>query len=164
MDENNVPQAPPDDDRTPTQQEEADSAQTPRGGAGWVMPEPVFRQSSGYLPKGFEQRVRAAVAEEQPAAAEPAIETAETEAVPGPLPEEESIAEQPDVGADPALEGVMAAPVSGSVPEAPVKKRRGFFRWLLIIVGVLLAIGAVAALVAVGIIWYFFQAGESQNF
>jgi hypothetical protein len=161
MDEDNVPQAPPDDDRTPTQE---DAGPVSKGSDGWVMPEPVFRKSSGYLPKGFEQRVRAATA------AEPALEPSEltdevSEPAPIPLSDagEEGLTEQPDVTEEPSAVGAMAAPVLESTP-VPPKKRRGFFRWLLIIVGVLLAIGAVAALFAVGFFWYFFQTSPSQNF
>ena len=161
MDENNVPQAPPDDDRTPTQE---DAPPVKKGGDGWVMPEPVFRKSSGYLPKGFEQRVRAAVAtgpavEEQEATAE----IGEPSPIPESQPEESGIAEQPHLTEEPAVEGAMAAPVLEASP-APPKKKRGFFRWLLIIVGILLAVGIVAALAAVGIIWYFFETNPIQDF
>jgi len=162
MDENNVPQLPPDDDRTPTQE---DAPAVKKGGEGWVMPEPVFRKSSGYLPKGFEQRVRAAVA------MEPAVESndaAEQEVdEPSPIPEsqpgEGAIAEQPDVTEEPAVEGAMAAPAVESSPASP-RKKRGFFRWLLIVVGFLLAIGIIVALAAVGIIWYFFEKNPIQDF
>ena len=162
MDENNVPQAPPDDDRTPTQE---DAAQVKKGGEGWVMPEPVFRKSSGYLPKGFEQRVRAA------AAAEPTLEASENvdeagdeqPVAPASVPEDDDIATQPHLTDEPSVEGAMAAPVLETTPAQP-RRRRGFFRWLLLIVGVLLVVGAVAALVAFGILWYFYQTSPSQNF
>ena len=162
MDENNVPQLPPDDDRTPTQE---DAPTVNKGGDGWVMPEPVFRKSSGYLPKGFEQRVRAA------AATEPAIESNDAAAPevvePSPMPEsqpaEGAISEQPHVTGEPAVEGAMAATAAVS-SAAPTKKKRGFFGWLLIIIGFLLAIGVVAALAAFGIIWYFFEKNPIQDF
>ena len=162
MDENNVPQLPPDDDRTPTQE---DAPTVNKGGDGWVMPEPVFRKSSGYLPKGFEQRVRTA------AATEPAIESNDAAAPevvePSPMPEsqpaEGAISEQPHVTGEPAVEGAMAAPAAVS-SAAPTKKKRGFFGWLLIIIGFLLAIGVVAALAAFGIIWYFFEKNPIQDF
>ncbi|HEY2867385.1 MAG TPA: hypothetical protein VGJ02_09860 [Pyrinomonadaceae bacterium] len=161
MDEDNVPQTPPDDDRTPTQE---DTASASKGGDGWVMPEPVFRKSSGYLPKGFEQHVRAAVAAEP--AREPS-ELADEISEPAPVPpseaDEDGFDEQPDITEEPAAVGAMAAPVLETTP-VPPKKRRAFFRWLLMIVGVLLAVGAVATLIAIGIFWYFFQSSPSQNF
>jgi hypothetical protein len=161
MDENNVPQAPPDDDRTPTQE---DAAPVRKGG-DWVMPEPVFRKSSGYLPKGFEQRVRAAAAAEPaPDTNEVADDTGEPAAMPAAVPEEDGIAEQPHVTEEPTAEGVvMAAPVTETTAASP-KKRRGFFGWLLIIVGVILIAGAVAAIATFGVLWYFFQTSPSENF
>src|SRR4030095_16138194 len=48
--ENGVPQGPPDEDRTPTQEDAVQPVKPPQN---WVMPQPVFRQTSGYTPKGF---------------------------------------------------------------------------------------------------------------
>ncbi|HYJ90278.1 MAG TPA: hypothetical protein VEV84_03145 [Pyrinomonadaceae bacterium] len=159
MDENNEPQVAPDEDRTPTQQDEAP---TKRPSEGWVMPEPVFRQSSGYLPKGFEERVRAqtsgAAAVEQPAAMEKG--TAEIPAEPA--PSEDEFAAPPDIAED-SLIGPAADIVATDETPQP-RKKRGFFRWLLIILALLLAVGIIAAIAAVGVFWYFYPASESQTF
>jgi hypothetical protein len=150
MNENGEPLPPPEDDRTPTQQ---DAAQ-PRGAEGWVMPEPVFRQSTGYLPKGVAERFKQsqAAADSGSASSEDGVnESSKAQ------PAEAEIADQPHVTEEPieAAQGEATAPI-------PRKKGR-FLRILLIVLGLLLAAGVVVALAAAGLIWYFFQTSESQN-
>jgi hypothetical protein len=165
MDENNEPQAPPDDDRTPTQQDEEAAKEKPAG--GWAMPEPVFRSSSGHLPKAFEERVRqsqgqaAETAAEVPTAEVPAaIPEDDESALVDPLPDPPvgaAIAAQPDMD---ALEEQPAAPAE-VLPMKP--KKRGFFKVLLLVLGLILAFALIGAIVTGGVIYYFYQTSESQS-
>jgi hypothetical protein len=149
MNENGERLTPPNDDRTPTQEDAAPQKKA----EGWVMPDPVFRQSSVYLPKGFAERFKPSE--------EAGVESANAESSVGELPAGQptaaEIAAQPE-GAD----GPVAATPVEVVTETP-KKKRGFLRLLLIILGLLLAAGVVVAVAAALVIWYFFQASESQN-
>jgi hypothetical protein len=140
MDEKEEPQIPPDDDRTPTQEDAAPPN-------AWVMPDPVFRSSSGYLPKGFEQRY----GQSEVPAAEPSVLDA---------PQTDGIAEQPHLTEEPEATSTTPA----EVVSTPPKKKRGFLRVLLMIFGIILAIGAVLAIVGVVLVWYVFRPGDSGNF
>jgi hypothetical protein len=166
MDDNNEPQAPPDNDRTPTQQDE-----TSGRAAGWTMPEPVFRRSSGYLPKGFEQRVR----ESQGQAVAPAQETvaaapdfaaedvsAEVSAppaldAPAEAQMDAAIAPQPDVDA------LAEQPAATVEITPPVRKKRSVFGVILMVLGLIIAFGVIAAVVAAAVIWYFYPGIEPQG-
>jgi hypothetical protein len=144
MNENGEPLPPPEDDRTPTQEDAA----LPKKAEGWTMPEPVFRKSTGYLPKGVAERFK----QSQPggsADAEAGFDEAQ--------PAKTGIAEQPYITQEPVK--ATATEVTAPTP----KKKGRFLRILLIILGLLLAVGVVVALVVAGLIWYFFQASESQN-
>jgi hypothetical protein len=139
MDEREEPQFPPDDDKTPTQEDAP-------GPNAWVMPQPVFRSSSGYLPKGFEQRYgQSDVPTEEPTVPEAA--------------QTDGIAEQPHVTEEPEA----ANTASAEIAQTPPKKKRGFLRVLMMIVGIILAVGAVLAIVGVILVWYVFRASESGN-
>ena len=146
MDENGEPLTPPDDDRTPTQED----APQPTKGPGWVMPEPVFRKSTGYLPKGVEERFRQSLGKDASDNVETGAEPVEGLSA--------GVAAQPLVGDDEAV-GPTASETS-----PPPKKKRSLLRILLIILGLLLAAAAVTAIAAAGLIWYVFQPSESQTF
>jgi len=144
MTENGVAQVPPDEDRTPTQ-EDASPVAPPNA---WVMPEPVFRQSDGYTPG-----TNWVTGDNESATAEtdlPVSEDAASDDSPTP------IAEQPDL-ADETIDS------PGSEASAPVKKKGGFFRLLLIILGIGAIALVAAAIVTAIVFWYFFQVSESQN-
>src|SRR5512141_562692 len=106
--------------------EENVDVQEPKAPDVWRMPEPVFRQSSGFLPKDFEKRypVRepVAAAAESPAnggavsaAAAPAPSPADIADVPAPPP-----AEAPEIQPQPALEDALAPAPD---PPAPAKAK-----------------------------------------
>ena len=150
MTENGTAPAPPDDDRTPTQ---ADEAPPIKPAEQWVMPEPVFRRSDGFTPR-FE------IGHEDPTITPDSLPTLEIEPAEPEGNEPESvgdaalIAEQPDVIADePATEAALQ----------PVKKKSGFMRLLLMILGISLVALVIGAIITAVVLWYFFQVNESQN-
>lgn len=148
MSENGEPLPPPEDDRTPTQE---DAPPRPKTAEGWVMPEPVFRQSTGYLPKSVAERFN------QEATAGLASAEGSVDESPTARPAGSAIAEQPHITEEPVVETQTEA-------AAPTPKKKGrFLRILLIILGLLLAAGMVVAIAAAVVIWYFFQTSESQN-
>lgn len=115
----------------------------------WVMQKPVFRQSSGYLPQGYEKlygqsdgstatAVAAAVATETPAA------------------EEVEILPQPDV----SEEVTYAEPE----PPAPVKTRSTAMRITLLVLGLLAMAAIIVMFLAVIYFLFFSSPGESQVF
>ena len=151
MSENGTAPAPPDDDRTPTQQDEAPTAKPANE---WVMPEPVFRRSSGYTPRAFAGNDDPTIVPETITTLEidPADDAAaEPVGAPPPL-----IAEQPDTVAEDS-----SAPITESAP--PVKKKGGFVRLLLIILGFAIVLGGAILAVVLGILWYLSQTSDSQN-
>ena len=147
MNENGETLPPPDDDRTPTQ-EDAPSA---KGREGWEMPQPVFRQSSGYLPKGVVERYQQA-------------QQASVDTEPGTVESGESTVGA-EIPAQPETVAATPAPVAQDEVASPApKKKSKFLRIVLITLGLILAAADVAAIVAAVVIWYFFQTNESQTF
>ena len=146
MTENGVAQVPPDEDRTPTQEEDVPAVPPPDP---WVMPEPVFRKSDGYTPGGRWPL------DNEATTAERDLDVSEDAAVSGGEPA--AIAEQPEM-ADEAVDDQLK-----KVSYVPAKKKRGFFRLLLIILGIVAIALATAAVGTAIVIWYFFQVSESQN-
>jgi hypothetical protein len=150
MSENGTAPAPPDDDRTPTQQDETPPIKPANE---WVMPEPVFRRSSGYTPRVFAGNDDPTIVPDTITTLEidPADDTAEPVAAEPP-----SIAEQPD-----AVVEDSSAPIAE--PVQPAKKKGGFVRLLLIILGFAIVLGGAILAVVLGILWYLSQTSDSQN-
>jgi hypothetical protein len=150
MTENGLAPAAPDDDRTPTQEDLASSTTKPAD--AWVMPEPVFRRSEGVTPtfasRGNEDETLT------PDTLEPHKFVGGEEA-----PSEDDIAEQPDLAEDSGAE--TAAEPAASQPAE--KKKSGFFKILMIVVGIALAVLVVVAAILVLGLGYFFRVSESQN-
>lgn len=131
--------------------------------AQWKMPDPVFRQSSGILPQGFEKRYPASTEPVTHAAGAPAAAPA---AVPtSPVPDAADIQPQPE------LEDTVepAAP-----PENAVKAKNPVTGMIFGVVGVFIM--AVLAIVFLGVVYclflsddgcrdvfYFIRPSESQN-
>ena len=133
MSEEAIPQAQPNEDDVNTTPPNPPAKD---GRSGWSMPEPVFRKTSGYLPQGYENRFP------QGDAKDDSNSTAEM-----PAPEIAADVEpQPEIADHPektvAANGAVAAPKKGSG-----------LKVLLIILGVLVAIGA-AVVVAAAIFLY----------
>jgi len=126
---------------------------------GWVMPEPVFRKSSGgSLPRrlglGPEGRAEATI----PAAIE---DSRVTDSVPvAAAPKSAAtvpIAEQPD------LSGELSTP-EDAVPVAAAKQRSGLAKVLLIVLGLAGILFLVAVFLVVIYYLFFYRTGESQTF
>ena len=150
MTDNGIAPAPPDDDRTPTQSEDA----PPIKPAGqWVMPEPVFRSSGGFTP-------RASVGNEDPTITPDSLPTLEIDEPSADADDPESIADSPMIADQP--DEVSEAPAMATAP-APVKKKSGFLRFLLMILGISVIALVVGAAITAVVLWYFFQVSESQN-
>jgi len=151
MSENGVAPAPPDDDRTPTQEEIAPPAIAVEG---WVMPQPVFRRSEGHTPRtAFVGNEDATVTPESVSDAVPTDLSGDNGK---PLSD---VAEQPDLHEEQEPAGLPAA--GPSVPEA--RKKRGWFRIVLIVLGITLLIAAATVVILVVALGYFLQVSESQN-
>jgi hypothetical protein len=146
MTENGVAQVPPDEDRTPTQ-EDAPPVTPPA--EAWVMPEPVFRKSDGYTPNA----PRPDPVENTAATAERDMPANEDAAANPAAP----IAEQPD------LADVVTDPAVNVVSFQRPKKKGGFLRVLLLIIGIGAMVLVAAAVVTTIVFWYFFQVSDSQN-
>lgn len=116
----------------------------------WVMPKPVFRESSGYLPRGFEKLYGQAADGSAATAVAAAVTTEE------PAADEVEVLPQPDL----AEEVVYAEPE----PPAPAKTRSTAMRITLLVLG-LLAMAAIVAIFLVAVYFLFFNhPSESQVF
>lgn len=151
MDENSEPQIPPDDDRTPTQE---DAPPPPKKPDAWVMPEPVFRQTSGYLPKGFEKNFEPGRSDLPDDASAEALTAEELASGPAPAP---AVAAQPDLS-----EAILSQELADEPVSSVRTKSRGW-RVLFIVLGFGIVILIVLAIIAGVVFWYFYQASESQN-
>jgi hypothetical protein len=151
MTENGVAPVAPDDDRTPTQE---DVSSTPKPAAAWVMPEPVFRRSEGYTPKPV-------------VGSEDETITPDTIMEPSDLGSEDQFAAAPDIGEQPDVsEDLISETVSTpEQPETTAKKKGGFFKVLLILVGIAIVILVGAAAILIFGLEYFLHifSSESQN-
>ena len=101
------------------------------GKAGWSMPEPVFKKTSGYLPQGYEKLFPQAAVDDSNSTAE----------MPPPDPSAD-VEPQPEIGDH--VEETMSA--NGAV--AAIPKKSSGFKYVLIILGVLFAIGLVVVIAA----------------
>ena len=128
----------------------------------WEMPEPVFRQTSGYLPQGFVKQI------EDAAALAPNEETIDANAGPGegpnlsssnapvtPLPVPK-IKQQPHVSDQSSVKDLTPGAAL-----APVKS--GELRMLLIILG-LLAVAVFISAFLIFVYRFLAEPGETNNF
>jgi hypothetical protein len=121
-------------------------------GDGWKMPEPVFRQTSGYLPQGFEKRFAPAAAGSPPASEEAdAGSVARAAAAPAVEP-------QPDI-----LEE-LPPPDEPEQSKIPQKSKGGVGRILLILFGLLVVFVFILLFLAVVYYFYLAPAADSGNF
>ena len=139
MSEKAVPQPEPTEEDVNTT---PPNPQPANGKSGWTMPEPVFRKTSGYLPQGFEKRF----AQDELKAANDNDTTAEM-----PAPDLDAVIEpQPDIGEhadDPLSAGHAQA-------TAAVPAKRSGAKLLLIVLGLLLALGLIVVLIAAVYLFY----------
>lgn len=125
----------------------SENVEVPAAAPGqWVMQQPVFRQSSGYLPQGYEKLY----GQSDGSAATAVAAAVATEAPPA------EVMPQPDV----AEEVTYAEPE----PPAPVKTRSTAMRITLLVLGLLAMAAIIVAFLAVIYFLFFSSPGESQVF
>jgi hypothetical protein len=129
---------------------------------GWSMPEPVFQQSTGHLPQGYQNKFTAA---ETPATAGATAAPA-PQAEPPPQPLE--ISETPDITPQPNISEEFVfdeAVTPGVTPAAaaPVRsKGSGGGRVIFFVLAIIaIGLGAMAILAAI-YYFYFYEQGSSQ--
>lgn len=134
----------------------------------WEMPKPVFRQTSGYLPQGFQNRFpvpdpQADVPTEEPVADVPvgAAPQQAAAAAPAAVPDIEisespDIQPQPDVSEEFTLDEVPTAPVPGK------KKRSPALRIALTLLGILAMIAFAIVFLVVIYYLFFYHPSEPQ--
>ena len=131
MSEKAVPQPEPTEEDVNTT---PPNPQPANGKSGWTMPEPVFRKTSGYLPQ------------DELKAANDNDTTAEM-----PAPDLDAVIEpQPDIG-EPADDPLSAERAQAT---AAVPAKRSGAKLLLIVLGLLLALGLIVVLIAAVYILY----------
>lgn len=148
MNEENAAKAQPDEEPT------APHPVTPpakKPADGWAMPEPVFRQSSGRLPEGFEKRFTEAPTAQPEDPASP------------PVAADDAPAPVPDIPEQPVVAEVVFDEDLSDKPPPPKKQKSKALRTFLIIVGIAaMILGAIGLLAAV-YLYFFIRASESQN-
>lgn len=146
-----MPTASPDDVR-PVTSEKIEVPETSPPGQ-WIMPKPVFRQSSGRLPQGFEKQfgqLNGLDGGQSTAGTAAAVALA----VEPPPTQLADVAPQPDV----AEEVIYAGPE----PAPPEKTRSRAMRITLIVLGVLAIVSFVAIFLAVVYFLFLSNPNESQ--
>jgi hypothetical protein len=158
MNEDSELQVPPDDDRTPTQEDEPSPAAKPAD--EWVMPPPVFRQSEGYDPR-----------EQQPAVSpvpQSEIDTdvpdaSEDEAAPAPESATANDDPPPAVAAQPDLSGDFTLDEIETVEPASRKRGSGALSIILVVLAIAAGIAVLFVFLAIVYLLFFFPNTESQN-
>lgn len=141
MNEERQPEPQPDEPITLKVEEKEMLPPASAAGEKWTMPAPVFRQTSGYLPQGFEKRFPGnAAAESLPAGGEPGDQ----------VPEAADIQPQPDIS-----EEFVRPPIAAD----SVDVKRPAVRVTFIVLAVV-AMLAFAALFLTAIYLLFFYQSE----
>jgi len=139
-----IPPEPPDEDELSTTP--PNPALETEEDTGWKMPKPVFRKTSGYLPKGFAKQSQDEVKQN----VDDDISTASMEKPTG----LSDVEPQPDIHeSDPGLE-------QPAIVEKPIKKS-GAGRVILTIFLLLLALGLVAVFLGVVYFLFFLPSGDT---
>ena len=107
--------------------------------SAWKMPEPVFKKTSGYLPKGFEKRVED----------DWAIDQAPLPAVPEAQAPAHDIQPQPEI----TLDNIPVEELQSAMP-AKTERSRGMTVFLFLL-GIVAMIGVAIAVVAVILYLYY---------
>jgi hypothetical protein len=117
------------------------------GKAGWSMPEPVFRKTSGYLPQGFEKRFPQA----EMKSSKDDDSTAEM-----PAPDLSALAEpQPDI--HDTADGLGGEAIAA----APAPKKTSAAKVVFAVLGILFAVGLVIVFIAVIYFLFFMPLPEA---
>ncbi len=143
MNDDNYPQTPSEANAAAPAKTGEPEAERPEG--QWKMPEPVFRQTSGKLPAGFEKKVFNH---------EPSAESASPKPVSTPAVD---IQPQPDVSEEFTLDEVFAEQRTEEPP-----KRRGV-GIILAVVGIIGMIALAVLLLAIIYFLFFYQRNGINN-
>jgi hypothetical protein len=122
-----------------------------KASSGWEMPTPVFQQTSGYLPQGYEKRYGQSV---QPANEPDTLTPDAVEKQPTGEPVEQAPAVTVEPQPEISDEHTFVEPIATGTPLP--KKRSGVVRAFLTIAALL--VGFVILVVFVGLIYYLFLA------
>lgn len=128
----------------------------------WQMPEPVFRQSSGSLPQGFQKQFTGN--ENETREPDPVVASADSngagtasEAAPaGPPPPASEIQPQPDIIEDVLREPAAAQDATGT------EKSRGM-KLFLAVIGILAMVAFAVGFIALIYYLFFYHPGESNS-
>lgn len=117
----------------------------PASAAGWQMPEPVFRKTSGYLPQGYESKY-------SQGEVKPGVEDGVS---PASMPRPEGLA---DIQPQPEIHDTdeMKLPVA-SQPVAAAPKKSGGSKVILILLALMIAVALVGAVLAAAYFLYYSQ-------
>ena len=125
----------------------------------WEMPKPVFQQSTGHLPQGFQGRFKdsasqGGTAAQQAPAATPAVVVSPPPAI--------EISESPDIQPQPNLSEDFVVD-QAVLPPAPVKKKRSAgAQAVLVLLGIVAMAVFAAGFVVLVYYLFFYHPNESQ--
>ena len=140
MNEERQPEPQPEEPITLKVEEKEMVPPASAAGEKWTMPEPVFRQTSGYLPQGFEKRFPGTSTEE----ATPAGDAPESQ-----VPEASDIRPQPDIS-----EEFARPPIAAD----SVEVKRPAVRVTFIVLAVIVMLAFAAIFLTAIYLLFFYQA------
>ncbi|MEP6848448.1 MAG: hypothetical protein ABI999_06305 [Acidobacteriota bacterium] len=122
----------------------------------WEMPTPVFKQSTGYLPQGFQAKFPAESQGMAPAKEVPAPVAAV------PPPPAVDISESPDIQPQPNLSEDFTVGETALPPPSPIKKKSSGGQAIYVVLGI--SAMAVIGLGFLILVYYlfFYHPGDSQ--
>lgn len=139
-------------------------------GDNWEMPKPIFRQSSGSLPKGFAKKI------ERSDRPEPEINTPDApddilatlyappdDPVDTP-PIVPAIAPGADIEPQPSITEQFTVEETPREPAAKVRPKRGFFGKISLVIGVLIMLAVAIGFVLLIYFLFFYSATQTNNF
>lgn len=118
------------------------------GEAGWTMPDPVFRKTSGYLPQGYEKKFS------QEEIKSEVDDDSSTASMPRPVGLTDV-----DVEPQPEIADHHEEPVATATP--PTAKKGGAMKVVFSLFGILVALGLL--LVFIALIYYLFFMPSAAN-
>ena len=123
----------------------------------WEMPKPVFQQSTGYLPQGFQDRFSNADPE-----GAGSVRASDPTPVSAPLPPPIEISESPDIQPQPDLTEDFTVDQTVTPPAPAKKKRSPAVQIIMVLLGILAM--AVIAVGFLALVYYlfFYHPSESQ--
>lgn len=165
MDDEHNPEFPPKEDST-ADPPSVDSPEE-KAKSGWTMPEPVFRQTSGYLPKGFEKKVFESDSPKPlPDAPNEILSNlyAPPETESPPVDEQPTSPAGPEIQPQPEISEQFTIDQINAAPAAETKPKSGLLRVILIVLGVLAMLGLAFGFLILVYFLFFYSQPEVNNF